>query len=372
MPKNVVICCDGTANEFAADKTNVIKLFSTLVQDPARQVTYYHPGIGTMEPTGPLMPVRRQIATVIALAFGYGLERDIQDGYVFLMRNFEPGDRVFLFGFSRGAYTVRAIASLLHMYGVIRHDNESFVPYAIRMLLAIHRSALSANQRARARDYFALARDFRQTMSSTACNPWFVGVWDTVSSVGWIENPLHLPYVSNNPDIEVGRHAVAIDERRAFFRTELFRPSVDPAKPGGPKDLLQVWFPGVHCDVGGGYPEAESGISKIALGWMLDQAKAHGLLVHSEREDLIMGRIAGTSYAAPDVNGPIHESLTGVWNLAEYLPKRQYDWTTGAVHRHANQGRRRYVAPGSFVHSSAFARAGEYARRLPPGVISRA
>src|SRR5450759_1519897 len=113
MSKNVVVCCDGTANEFAVDKTNVIKLFSTLIQDLARQVTYYHPGIGTMEPAGVLTPVRRHVTKIVAQAFGRGLDTDIRDAYVFLMRNYESGDRVFLFGFSRGAYTVRAIASLL-------------------------------------------------------------------------------------------------------------------------------------------------------------------------------------------------------------------------------------------------------------------
>src|ERR1019366_1330126 len=117
--------------------------------------------------------------------------------------------------------------------------------------------------------YFHLADEFKRSMTWTTCKPAFVGVWDTVSSVGWIENPLHVPYVSNNPDIEVGRHAVAIDERRAFFRTELWTLPTDPAKAHGPKDLKQVWFPGVHCDVGGGYPELVSGLSKFALEWML-------------------------------------------------------------------------------------------------------
>src|SRR5207249_3609227 len=119
--------------------------------------------------------------------------------------------------------------------------------------------------------------EFKRTMTRVECKPWFVGVWDTVSSVGWIENPLHLPYVSNNVDIEVGRHAIAIDERRAFFRTQLWIP--DLTKAWGPKDLKQVWFAGVHCDVGGGYPEAESGLSKIPLKWMLNEGKAYGLLV---------------------------------------------------------------------------------------------
>jgi hypothetical protein len=110
---------------------------------------------------------------------------------------------------------------------------------------------------------FNLAADFKSTFATLVCKQWFVGVWDTVSSVGWYENPLQLPFTGDNPDIEIGRHAIAIDERRAFFRTNLWIPK-NPPPYTGPGDLKQVWFPGVHCDVGGGYPEPESGLSKIA------------------------------------------------------------------------------------------------------------
>src|SRR6266849_11068580 len=138
MPKNGVVCCDGTANEFAQDRTNVVKLFYTLEQhDPTRQVAYYHPGLGTMEPAAELSPLRRRIARLLGLVFGYGLAFDIRDAYVFLMNTYDEGDRVFLFGFSRGAYTVRAVTALLHMYGLIRPGNEPLVPYAIRMMMAI-------------------------------------------------------------------------------------------------------------------------------------------------------------------------------------------------------------------------------------------
>src|SRR4051794_16328288 len=106
MPKNLVVCCDGTANQFAQDRTNVIKLCYTLRQDAGQQVVYYHPGLGTMEPPGALTPFARKTTRLLGLALGYGLEPDVRDAYVFLMNNFEPGDRVFLFGFSRGAYTV--------------------------------------------------------------------------------------------------------------------------------------------------------------------------------------------------------------------------------------------------------------------------
>src|SRR5690348_12703608 len=140
MGKNIVICCDGTANEFARDNTNVVKLYYTLEEDPERQVTFYHPGLGTMEPEGALSTFSRKYYKLLGMALGYGLANDIRDAYTFLMERFEKDDRVFLFGFSRGAYTVRAVAALLHMYGLIRPGNEPLVPYAIRMMLAVNRA----------------------------------------------------------------------------------------------------------------------------------------------------------------------------------------------------------------------------------------
>ncbi len=229
MPKNVVLCCDGTANEFAQDRTNVVKLYFTLDPNPARQVTYYHPGLGTMEPPGALTGVTRVFTRFAGRAFGYGLEADIRDAYIFLMNNFEEGDRVFLFGFSRGAYTARAVASLLRMYGLIPRGNDALVPYAVRLLMGIH--AIDSRGRHRCAEekrYFNLAADFKSTFATRVCKPWFVGVWDTVSSIGWYENPLQLPFTGDNPDIEIGRHAIAIDERRAFFRTNLWIPK-EPA-----------------------------------------------------------------------------------------------------------------------------------------------
>jgi len=172
MPKNVVLCCDGTANEFAKDRTNVVKLFFTLIRDPAAQVAYYHPGLGTMEPPGALIGVTRIATRIAARAFGYGLEADIRDAYVFLMNNFEEGDRVFLFGFSRGAYTARAVASLLRMYGLIAKGNEALVPYAIRMLMAIHAiDREGRNRNTEQKSYFTLAADFKSTFSTRICKP---------------------------------------------------------------------------------------------------------------------------------------------------------------------------------------------------------
>ena len=359
MPKNIVLCCDGTANEFARDKTNVVKLFSMLEHDPTRQVTYYHPGLGTMEPAGALTTTARKLTMLLGKAIGYGLASDIRDAYVFLMNHYQDGDRVFLFGFSRGAYTVRAVAAMLHMYGLIRSGNEPLVPYAIRMLTTVS-SAKTNNRRAGNPDaVFQLADEFKATFCSNPCNPWFVGVWDTVSSVGWVENPLKIPFTSSNPDIQVGRHAVSIDERRAFFRTNLWRPA-NPPIPSGPKDLKQVWFPGVHCDVGGGYPEAESGLSKIALEWMVSEAKGAGLFVHPAKEASLLG-----GQSPPNPEAPMHESLTGLWRIAEFIPKKHYNWKTHREERRMNLFRRRTIPPGALIHDAAFQRGEDYIRKLP-------
>jgi hypothetical protein len=368
MPKNIVLCCDGTANEFAKDNTNVVKLYSTLVHDERAQSTYYHPGVGTMEPPGALTSTRRWFTRLLGQAIGAFLENDIRDAYTFVMRVYEPGDRLFMFGFSRGAYTVRAVASLLHMYGLLRQGNEALVPSAIRMMMAIQKARDRNSHEDAINDYFSLAREFKRTVSRE-CHPWFVGVWDTVSSVGWIENPLRLPFVADNPDIEIGRHAIAIDERRAFFRTNLWRPGNDSSRPHGPKDLVQVWFAGAHCDVGGGFSQAESGLSLLALQWMLDEASAVpvGLLFDRKQCHRVLGLENGL-HSHPDPNDVLHESLTGAWKLAEFVPKRHFNWTTGHWERRMNLFRRRSIPDGSVIHWSVYERRDNYAARLPTGV----
>lgn len=365
MQANIVVCCDGTANEFARDRTNVVKLFFTLIQDPTVQQTYYHPGLGTMEAVGAITLPSRKITKLLGLAIGYGLERDICDAYIFLMRHFREGDKLFLFGFSRGAYTVRALASLLHMYGLIRPGNEPLVPYAIRMMMAINKLRGKPGQADELNHYFQLARDFKEHFCIASCAPHFVGVWDTVSSVGWIENPVRLPYTANNSSIAIGRHAIAIDERRAFFRTNLWRPS---QTDGGPKDMQQVWFPGVHCDVGGGYPECESSLSKIPLKWMLKEATAGGLLLDSAKVDLVLGR-AGNGYVRDDPTGQIHRSLSVCWWPAEFVSKRHYDLSMRQETRRMNLFRRRTLPPKSKIHEAAYLRGDAYKARLPDDAI---
>src|SRR5260370_3230046 len=132
MAKNIVICCDGTNNQYGTTNTNVVRLFTTLVQDE-RQVASYHPGLGTMGAPGAWTRASQWFSRLLGQAIGRGLADDLCAAYVFLMHAYEQGDRVFLFGFSRGSYTVRALAGMLHMFGLIRTGNESLVPYVIRM-----------------------------------------------------------------------------------------------------------------------------------------------------------------------------------------------------------------------------------------------
>lgn len=352
--KNLVLCLDGTANEYARHRTNVVKLFSALEIDE-RQTGFYHPGVGTMEPPGALTWWSRKITRLLGYAFGYGLTNDIRDAYTFLMNHYEEGDRIFLFGFSRGAYTARAVAALVHMYGLIGRGNEPLVPYAIRMLSAIGRKRDGAGSA------FDLARGFRQTFGGRDCKIHFVGVWDTVSSVGWIANPIYFPFTGRNPDIAIGRHAIAIDERRAFFRSNLWRPRT-PAE--GPRDLRQVWFPGVHCDVGGGYAVKESRLSDNALYWMMDEAMAAGLRINPFKRQ----RLADEAVRQEPRPMMLHNSLKYYWWPGEIVPKPHYDWARERWAHRMNLGRRRTIPDGSLVHISAEALGGDYLKRLPAKV----
>src|SRR5215470_5044633 len=323
MPKNIVLCCDGTAEEYGDNNSNVVKLYSLLENSP-RQVTYYHPGLGTMGSRFAPTKLGRLWTKLLGLAFGYGIMDNVADAYVFLMYEYEEGDSVYLFGFSRGAYTVRALAAFLRMFGLIRKGNESLVPYALRRF----------KTKIRSKHQFEIAQGFKQTFSRE-CRPHFMGVWDTVSSVGWIYDPLHLPFTRHNPDVSICRHAVSIDEKRCQFRQNLW--IADPSQ-----DSKQLWFAGTHCDVGGSLGPANSGLSDIAMKWMYEEALGGGLLT------------TGAPASAGDPSSPIHPSLTLVWWPVEFLPKRYVDMgvTPPQVRWRIPLGRRRCMAEGSVLHRS--------------------
>jgi hypothetical protein len=349
MPRNIVVCCDGTGNQYGSANSNVVKLYWTLSEQD-KQTAYYHPGVGTMGARNALSAVGKWWTRVRGLGFGYGFSDHIADVYSFLMGEFHSGDHIFIFGFSRGAYTARALCGLLHMCGLLTPGNEALIPYALRLY--------KSNDPCK----FEIAAGFRTTFS-ISCTPYFLGLWDTVSSVGWILDPIHtkggrLPYTATLPDIPLLRHAVSIDERRTFFRQNLIHEPL-PAS----QDLKQVWFAGVHSDVGGSYAEAESGLSKIALRWMMGEAQSAGLLLDPQKAIEVLG--GEVPYVAPDPKGPLHKSLEGFWwHLAEFWPKRYFypvtvpgqaapTWKRGLT---VNLGRARVIPDGVHIHQSVFDR----------------
>jgi len=342
MGKNIVVCCDGTSNEYGDRNTNVLKLFSLLPKGKPEQVTFYDPGVGTFSAPAALTRPSRAVTKLFGLAFGYGITANIGDAYRFLMETYEPEDHVYIFGFSRGAYTARAVAAMLHKCGLLERRNDNLLPYALKIFKHDRRPHI----------YNGFKRTF-----SRKCEVHFLGVWDTVSSVGWIYDPLTLQFTMNNPIVKNVRHAIAIDERRCFYRQNLWGEGDDG------QDVKQVWFAGAHCDVGGGYSEAESGPSQISLDWMIEEALQKGLVIdQDERSRVVPPRPTkkpeDEGYcAAPDASAPLHTSLKGPWWIAELIPKRYKDprrdfkpsWRIPF-------GRRRFIKEGSMIHASVVER----------------
>lgn len=168
MAKNIVVCCDGTGNEFVADNnSNVVKLYGTLIIN-ADQRAYYHPGVGTMGAPTAHGFVEKQWSRLVGLGFGGGLLDQVGWAYQFLMNAYENGARIYLFGFSRGAYTVRALAGMLHMYGLLCPGKEGLIPYITRMF------AQHTRRHGGMKDTFEVAHEFKKTFSRD-CLIHFVG-----------------------------------------------------------------------------------------------------------------------------------------------------------------------------------------------------
>ena len=273
------------------------------------------------------------------------------DAYRYLMTIYNDGDRVYLFGFSRGAYTIRALAGLLNGYGLLCQGNEGHLPYAWRLYTAQHKD----REKRSITDDVDFASAFKETFSHKNFDLHFVGLWDTVSSVGWVSTPLRLFNVSQNPCIRRGRHAVSIDERRCFYMDNIWG---DPL-PG--QDIEQVWFAGVHSDIGGSYSQNDSGLSNVTLEWMLNEATEAGLVLVQDRVDLVLGRHPSTyPHVEPLYKKPqhslVHHSLKGVWWILELLPHVYYDKDHGQEFYRVPLGARRELPAMSLVHPSVVER----------------
>lgn len=376
MCRNLVICCDGTNNQFGPENTSVVRLVQVLDRAAGKQHVYYDPGVGTLPEKGALTWLSKRVTELFGLAFGAGLLAKVEEAYRFLMNNWEAGDQVFLFGFSRGAYTVRVLAGLLHTLGLLPRGCANMLPYTLRLFKGM-RSAGAPDHADNNRNYWSLCNEFRWTFarvipgqSGRRFPVHFLGVWDTVSSVGWVWDPASYRFTAHNPGIRVVRHAVSVDERRWFFRQNLLG-EVDN------QDFKQFWFPGVHADVGGGYPEDEGGLWRVPFAWLVEEAEKAGLLVDRKvRFPEVWHRPPFPANPwdqqhAPPVperpwTEPQHESLKGMWWLAEFFPKLQRVGQGRLKLPRLGLGRHRIIPDKAMIHRSTLLRIREVAGYSPP------
>src|SRR5262245_26561356 len=331
--KNVVICADGTGNSFGAQVSNVSRLVQLIdLNNPERQVAIYDQGIGTdpryvnavkeykdnerehrraltiTDPPFRTWWLPTPVVRVAGLAIGYGLRRNVKELYTALAQCYEHGDSLYFFGFSRGAFTVRVLAGLLFRCGLLPKDAPD-LDVKFERAYSLYKPHLE--------DFDAVAT-FKHDEHVRSPRVSFLGIWDTVKSYGGIW-PQSLPHLRHNPIVDTVRHALALDEQRSWFLPTSWggidsdRMIDDPRYRA--QDIVEIWFRGVHSDVGGGFDDDAAAM--IPLRWMLNEAKSGGLRLSQAGRDLAV---------SVDPECPtLHESLTGGWLFTEYLPRWELD-----------------------------------------------
>ena len=254
---------------------------------------------------------------------------------------------------------------MIYLIGLLRAHQVNFADYAWK-----------AYKTAKESDGYQAAREFRDIVLPDCVPVHFVGVWDTVSSV-IVPGRLpfsklrleELPFTGVNPAVQVFRHAMAIDEFRRMFRVkawtanQVFKPNPHSQSKPTDQDIRQVWFAGCHSDVGGGFVEDQSALSKFPLLWMLEQAKAQGLILRTAMiNHIVRGQpLAGArDYQKPDPAGQLHSSMQWYWKIAEIWPKRvrASEWPNrkGWIGYYLPLGEPRYIEPESLIHISVIER----------------
>lgn len=354
MPKNLVLFSDGTGNSAGKlFKTNVWRVYQAVdltdpqKPEPPRQFAFYDDGVGTSS----FKPL-----AVLGGAFGVGLSRNVRDLYVFLCRMYEPGDNIYAFGFSRGAFTIRVLLGLVLSQGLVRYGGneadlqrwaaDAYRAYraarfkSLNPLVPLLRSARDVvfgvwNTVLRRRPY-AQAERVGHPDADDAIRIRFVGLWDTVDAYGlpvdeltraidrfvW---PLTMRDYNLNPRVLCARQALALDDERNAFHPRLWNEAPQPGKPGSgvpggncatehidDERISQVWFAGVHSNVGGGY--ADDSLSYVPLQWIMHEAHKHGLRFESQ--------IWAEQVSLADENGPLYDSRRGLAGYYRYNPRR--------------------------------------------------
>lgn len=339
MSKNIIILCDGTSNTISTDRTNILRLFGTLKKDET-QLVYYDPGVGTFGADSSASYYYRKSVEIWGLATGWGLDQNVLEAYQFIAKHYNHGsstgskktkpDNIYLFGFSRGAYTARVLAGFIRAVGIIPGDNINLLNYAYRAYKNIGINDDDESEDAA----FAEVNLYERMLSPIRPSIKLLGLFDTVGSV--IESGRYGPrmrthaFTRNNSCVENVRHAIAIDEKRTMFEPQLwaksgqYRSNIFNSKSAIEQNINEVWFSGVHCDVGGGYPETDSGLAKIPLSWMIDECKPLGLKFTTQTiNSIVLGKHKNKPYVQPDPHADKNESMNWGWKVLEFLPRKK-------------------------------------------------
>ncbi|KAG6810879.1 hypothetical protein H0H92_009971 [Tricholoma furcatifolium] len=217
--RTLVLCFDGTGDQFDSDNSNIVEFFTMLKKDDReKQMVYYQAGIGTYTSPEVATPFASKISKTLDEMIAWNLSSHVMDGYEFLMQNYKAGDRICIFGFSRGAYTARGLAGMIHKVGLLPACNYQQVPFAYKMFTRVDEIG------------WQQSNAFKKAFSVDVPIE-FIGVWDTVNSVGLI--PRRLPFTTSNTIVRTFRHAISLDERRAKFKANLWnRPNENEASLG--------------------------------------------------------------------------------------------------------------------------------------------
>jgi uncharacterized protein (DUF2235 family) len=328
--KTIVLFSDGTGNSSAKlFKTNVFRLYEALDLGPDHrgrraQIAYYDNGVGTSA---------NKFLAVLGGVFGWGLKRNLVDLYLFLCRNYSEGDRIYAFGFSRGAFTIRLLVALICSEGVVGYrderelarnardayrrfaslNNPDMFPWLAILIRWVRDAVIAACRRLRGHEWNA-APAHRPGVE-------FVGVWDTVAAYGgpiaeitraidkWVW-PLTMTDYRLHARVKTARHALALDDERDSFQPLLWD-EVHEERQGTSARLRQLWFAGMHSDVGGGYPD--DSLAYVSLNWMIGEVGT-GLRLLPDKALAIRG--------FANAFGPIHDSRMGMSGYYRYQPRK--------------------------------------------------
>ncbi|KAJ8503121.1 hypothetical protein ONZ45_g11141 [Pleurotus djamor] len=339
--RNLIINIDGTSNQFSEYSTNIVEMFSRIIKDfdegeEIEQLVFYNSGIGTYARPSfrSLHYLKQVIINHIDTAIAWNFERIIHAAYKWLSENYRRGDRIFLFGFSRGAYQVRVIAGMIERVGLLHKGNENQIAFAYELYASLvkHSRRETPKSSSATQEHAApsktredqLCEQFKNSLCHKNVKVHFVGVWDTVSSIGVFRGKSLPETVSGMSHVCHFRHALALDERRAKFQPEYVNGGLGP-QPGQPGDVKEVWFAGTHSDIGGGNVENRS-LNNFGE-WKTVTSK---------------------------------ESLTPLWRILECLPFGALSYKDeNSLTWRPHFGRPRKIKPGQRIHQSVFSDSNE-------------